>query len=356
MYTGYAEKFQTDIIVFYYNMNMEKVQSKLHKKLLNKVIFVFIDFGSKGSENRISDVDVQTELPHVGCQAAGNVEVHLASTFFVEQAASELFDRGYTWYFRFADDSRLKTPIEFNVFEKLIQSSKKYGFISVTRACVDPLWKITKTHCDKLKSSNATNVCSSILLNELIWPSGVIMFTDFEISHHSLWKNSLYKWLIKQVDKTQLSSMLSTVKHDVALYSLPASVIHSIGALMILHPHEIHRFNDIRYENTKRAKKNLIGNKLIAAEASVIATPLPVLDAFFKPYRFGWLGGDVASSFALPEASCFGIVNGKIGIRKDALGNACKLKNSAVMSEELYSMKYIWLFGDSLVGTSSDKV
>ena len=54
---------------------------------------------------------------------------------------------------------------------------------------------------------------------------------------------------------------------------------------------------------------------------------LPEFDELFFPQRFGWMGGDVATSIALPN-----------------LDNADSASNV-----------YIWLFGDSLVGTSSGK-
>jgi len=55
---------------------------------------------------------------------------------------------------------------------------------------------------------------------------------------------------------------------------------------------------------------------------------LPDFDELFLPQRFGWMGGDVATSVALPN-----------------LDNADNAPNV-----------YIWLFGDSLVGTSSGEI
>lgn len=55
---------------------------------------------------------------------------------------------------------------------------------------------------------------------------------------------------------------------------------------------------------------------------------LPEFDELFFPQRFGWMGGDVATSIALPNLDI-----------TDSASNV-----------------YIWLFGDSLIGTSSGKI
>ena len=83
---------------------------------------------------------------------------------------------------------------------------------------------------------------------------------------------------------------------------------------------------------------------------------LGVLDSNFVPSRFGWLGGDVAGSFALPDPGCFVVKNGALGLRKSLWKAAtCNTWQLAEGGEEyLVSKRYLWIFGDSLVGTSSD--
>ena len=88
----------------------------------------------------------------------------------------------------------------------------------------------------------------------------------------------------------------------------------------------------------------------------------------FKPRRFGWLGGDVGASIALPD------LNEIMRIRKHNECAFSRLNRSGTSSERFKEMvssksekkccgnidnyrinKYIWLFGDTFIGTSSSQ-
>eukprot|EP01035_Chromulina_nebulosa_P016976 gene16976-22472_t len=89
---------------------------------------------------------------------------------------------------------------------------------------------------------------------------------------------------------------------------------------------DVIRFDDIDYSvhlnpstvSSTNKTTNRHTDKAITVDRYLV-TPLVQLDKYFYPKTFGWLGGDVAASIRLPDK-----------------------KND----------RYIWLFGDSLVGTS----
>lgn len=75
--------------------------------------------------------------------------------------------------------------------------------------------------------------------------------------------------------------------------------------------------------NNTDTSRNIISVSLHSSKYQ--SRTIPELDELFFPQRFGWMGGDVATSVALPNL--------------DNLDSAPNV--------------YIWLFGDSLIGTSS---
>lgn len=85
---------------------------------------------------------------------------------------------------------------------------------------------------------------------------------------------------------------------------------------------------ELNVGSTMQWSINDTGNKIINASLHTLqyqSRSLPKLDEFFLPKRFGWMGGDVATSIALPNLD----------------------------NPESNPRVYVWLFGDSLIGTSS---
>jgi hypothetical protein len=100
-------------------------------------------------------------------------------------------------------------------------------------------------------------------------------------------------------------------------------VIHTVCAVAALQEREILRCTDIEYSFTYdyNLHSNIqTGVDSIDTTRKYLRTALHHLDEQFYPKRFGWIGGDVASSLALPS--------------EDGLDEA---------------FRYVWMFGDSLV-------
>lgn len=404
MFDGYAGPMKCTIVVFYYKMDVNLVKKRLSPVMLRSIKFVYVEL------NLVVESPTELALPlsrregSNTCKSSSKPEELAASDFFVEQAFTELIRMGYNWFFRFADDSRLIKPVQYNVFEMMQSYGKKYGFIGAARntpECVVPLWEKAIQHCETLnatamssasasKSTSTVVVvndiskyqCSDVLLSKTKWPRGVDVYSNFEISHRSVWETRHFKYLLSGMKKVTMSSIVSSPDQRVNklldnyfLYEYSDSTIHTLNMLMSLSALDIHRFRDITYELTRRAAPKVKTGKPV-----VTTRPLPLLDSYFSPYRFGWLGGDVASSFALPDPKCFSIVgvssgadtgsDKKIGLRKNS-GHDCvqvpttssqqsssqhtEIDGNVEITLENLPTRYVWLFGDSLIGTSSDK-
>jgi hypothetical protein len=131
------------------------------------------------------------------------------------------------------------------------------------------------------------------------------------------------------------------------------AAIHTVGMLGYLQQHEVEWLGDVLY-SAKMNKKGVIAAQPKStpeapkhsmttgtAQSQSQSHSLPQLNKLFQPQRFGWLGGDVATSCALPSL----------------LETSSSAKLTPVLvskgKEMGVSSRYIWLFGDSLIGTSS---
>jgi hypothetical protein len=120
------------------------------------------------------------------------------------------------------------------------------------------------------------------------------------------------------------------------------AAVHTVSVISSLHQSEIHRFEDIRYEALMNPKGAVHKQQDKWKDGAALrATPLFVLEKVFRPRRFGWMGGDVAASFALPPEACSPYLPKKEGREEE-----CGYGGS-------FLTRFVWLFGDTIIGTSS---
>jgi len=375
MFDGYAGPMKCDLVVFYYMMDVNLVKKLISPTLAKRLTFKYVELQLVVDGSKDLELPVARQKYSGICKGSSKPEELAASDFFVNQAFKELVKMRYNWFFRFADDSRLVKPIQYNVFEMMQSYGKKYGFIGATRNtpdCVHPLWEKAVERCENLNATSMGNIkkfqCSDVLLSKTKWPRGVDVYNNFEVSHRSVWETRHFKWLISNMKQLQLSSIISSSDSRVNklfdsfyLHEFGDSTIHTLNVLMSLNAIDIHRFRDITYELTRRATPKA------KTDRRVVTKPLPLLDSYFSPSRFGWLGGDVACSFALPDSKCFTTSSDKqIQLRQDLGSSDCiatraisnkrtEIDGNVEINLEHVPTRYLWLFGDSLVGTSSDK-
>lgn len=323
MYINYAKLWGCSIVVFHaQTLNETGIlhfrQHLLHAEVSSSVTFIEVDLS----------LYKQQQLPVSGRSNVGAVcgssdaETAAASRFLMSGATERLEAMGFHWFFRVADNSRLLEPVHYDVFKSMSSAGRRYGFLSIVRdnpPCVKGLWEACEALCAQFGN------CSDL---RTAWPEGVVVFTNFEVSHRSVWHSEMFRQLVKRRDESSNAQWGDAAVHTV-------SVISSLGQ------NEIHRFEDIRYEammNPKGTRSGVSGDK--ASSRLLGASKLTDLDSVFQPRRFGWLGGDVASSFALPSVLCASVGD------KASSGGSCGYDDPTLS-------RYIWLFGDSLVGTSA---
>ena len=330
IFSNYAKHHSCGFIVFHFatfnDTCIEEVKT-LWKSRGMKADVKFIQVAS--STTSIEHFQLSTSLSS-SC-GTRDPELFLASRFLISQAGQTLRNMGYEWYFRIADDSKLSQPVGYDIFDRLNSMGKRYGFLKVVldnEICLGNLWSSAFALC-----KNYHQVQCSPFLDK--WPTGVVVMTNFEVSHFSVWENQLFRQLNLQYEQSLHNGGDEVYWSDAA--------IHTVGMLSYLQENEVEWLGDMKYA----ARMNLKGvspmrttkSKHLTSEAlpTVSTTSIPELNKLFQPQLFGWLGGDVAASCALPnpkEVSTSESSNG--------LSNAL-------------STKYIWLFGDSLIGISNSR-
>lgn len=286
-----------------------------------------------------------------------NPEVRGAVKFLTLEAFDLLHDSlGYVWFFRFGDDSRLDKVVRYNLFRHLYQESKYYGYVSAVREhakCVHSLWRFGLDMCESFsKKSSPFDPCSELLHQ---WPENIVFFNNFEISYYSIWRSQSCSNFVKSLDQsppnTISNKFLRKLSHDkeseiskqltdssnngsIVPY-LSDAAIHTLCVSMSLSPDQIHRFVDVDYKvflspsipyyNISTGFKQSDSSQAVKSQVYDVQSLESSFDEIFHPKRFGWLGGDVSASIALPPRH----------------------------NDEI--KRYIWLFGDTLIGTSSDK-
>lgn len=318
MYMQYARAWSCPLVVFHsFSFNSSAIQY-VRNILADHDVTLSLSFELVNLTDYDQHIATRSSSPICGSTDA---ETAAASRFLMSGAHQRLEAMGYQWFFRVADNSRLLEPVRYDIIQMLRSSGKKYGFISIVRDnpfCVKGLWEATRRLCAHV------GPCSDLAD---IWPEGVVVFTNFEVSHWSVWHSDVFTGLVHERD--QLGD---------AMWGDAA--VHTASMISTLRQDEIHRFEDIRYE----ALMNPTGvqdRPLRGGGRSVEGLRVPSLDEAFHPRRFGWMGGDVASSFALPPESC----DSTLATASDG-SEVCGYDDPRMS-------KYIWLFGDSLIGTSS---
>lgn len=286
-------------------------------------------------------------------------ELFLASRFLIAQAGQALRNMGYEWYFRIADDSKLSQPVTYDIFDRLNAAGKRYGFSKIVldnEVCLGQLWPAALSHCQQRESHQHGEQCSPLLKQ---WPTGVVVITNFEVSHFSLWESPVFRHIVLMTEQALHNGNNAVYWSDAA--------IHTIGMIAHLHQNEVEWLGDVMYsakmnkkgltsatpESMPMSKQSSMSLSLSPTNITTLAAPsLPQLNRLFHPQRFGWLGGDVAASCALPSPSQL-----LESIDSDGDKNRVRGTNGGASGangkEGAMPSRYVWLFGDSLIGTST---
>jgi alpha 1,2-mannosyltransferase len=303
----------------------------------------------------------------------------LAVSLFLQRQVFEVLQLlGFSWFFRFPDDSRLLSPINSNPFASLQRSGKKFGFFSaavVQSDCFQSLLGLTDDLCGHLLALRKAVGDSSLpdLAVPLLptcsagykdWDKRRVMITSLSISHSSLWDSIFAAMLFDLTHQAGSSPLLSeeflpsgststagsSQFHSLLSFFVQVKssrdwrekianwgdlFVHNAIVFLSLASEEIHRFDDVFVE----FRFNADDSPAIGADtqkpaalavpdrsANLLRRPLPSLELLLAAQPLGWLGADVAASVPFPN-----------------------LENGQVKPPD----KLLWLFGDTLLGLSS---
>lgn len=230
---------------------------------------------------------------------------------YLALSAMEMLGDKYDWMWRLAPDSQLTENVTYDPFAAMAASGKTYGYLSTMTddsRCVAGLWDAVRAY---VSVKDLSPTFFSVL------PENVVFYNGFEISHRSLWQSEQYRDFFDYLDR----------KGGMFYHRWNEANIHTLALSLFARPEELHRFSDVGFEHwpfvkqvsSRAVNKKKLVHSLRGREMAVSAAP--ELDRLFAPRRLGFLGSDVATSFRLPSS---------------AKGHG----------------DYLWLFGDTFLGTS----
>lgn len=251
------------------------------------------------------------------------------SYFFRRQAAAVMGKMGFHWLFRFSLDSALDKPLPPSLFFSLERDGRVYAYLSrgpVDKPkCASAAWEAAVRFCAEHKAGDSR--CSSLFPRD--WPKHEVFQTSLEITRASVWQSPQCQGFLDQLERT-------VATHE----DIPDATLHTLCIAMSLRPGQMLQLEGVAYRRvaTVQGGGALVERKRDAVQPAALSpplpndryelTPLPSINALFEPQRFGWLGGDVAASVPMPPPY-----------------SQAKSNSS--------SNRFLWLFGDTLVGTSS---
>jgi hypothetical protein len=229
---------------------------------------------------------------------------------YLASQAVDMLSEKYDWLWRLAPEALLTENVTYDPFAMLASSGKRYGYLSTMQddtRCLTGLWDATRAYVS-VKDLEPT------FFNVL--PENMVFYNGFEIAHASLFTSPQYKDFFEFIDR----------QGGMFYHRWTEANVHTLALSLLTAPHELHRFSDVGFEHwpfIKQQSNRAVNKKALEHSVrgrSLTVSPAPELNSLFAARRLGFLGADVATSFRLPSVAGYG--------------------------------DYLWLFGDTFLGTS----
>lgn len=349
-YDNYLAFHPTPIIIFYSDRGAFDV-SIMQQQLALSAVLPLVSF------KPVALTSVEDFQSHSSC-VPRSAEIRATTFFFRYEATKMLKSLGFSWIFRFGDDSRLNKPVRFNIFEYMHREGKKFAYLGQVDdrpECIHDLHSLVHSLCGAhgtnltvsttgkhqrnlrasarrtkqennlsaprgLSSATAVTTAASHALpcaQLPFWREGRIFLTNFEVSHVGVWEAPICQQLFSATGQALRDGATVPLWGDAAL--------HTYCVLMSLDENDIVRLNDVDYRFNWTTATHIRMQDARDRSAKYKSAPIVAFNEAFLPQRIGWLGGDVAASVALPN---------ELDVR-------------------LPPNKLLFLFGDSIVGVST---
>jgi hypothetical protein len=380
-YDNFLKDYRYPVTVFYSLSVQPSFDRALVLELVGKQI---------SGAGIVTFVGIETQLyypkqqwPNVSAYACMPVdaEMYAVTKFLTFEAIKRLAYMGYEWFFRFDESSKLARPLLYDVFETLASEGRRFGFLNTIQDKT-PCWyqaiETVNTLCyghpegaSHKTPAKATYSCADSLDN---WPKHTAILSGFTVSHISVWKTPICEKIRSLVENSD-----DPLNH-VGAQVWPISFVHTYCVLAGTSSNQVKRF-EYRYYSVSWFTGKAVNDPAAAVSKSIARLSADIIsddmskhsvssvteiDAQFMPRRFGWLAGDCGYSFALPTISeVMNLVilpaSARIAAEATELNSTNSDSNNVKDSpEQLASTrvfnkfkKYVWLFDDSMVGTST---
>jgi hypothetical protein len=215
-------------------------------------------------------------------------------------------------------------------------------------------------------AATTTSQCTASLRD---WRRGLVILTNFEISHVSLWQapsTTRFLALLGEAPLTTSSSLFSSTvaaANSITNTTVTAtgdvrkarrvsrqwsdSAIHTVLALMALNASQIVQLSEVRYQYRWFTGVTSTDTDHRLRLSAYNSRSVPSLDRALSVQRLGWLGGDSAASIALSMTATSPTTSPTGNNRNDLNDSGSSGDRNAVVE------KVLFLFGDSLVGMST---
>jgi hypothetical protein len=374
LYSAFIGRFQYPVVVFYSafskpRFDRNKVNNLIGRDVTRYVQYVGVNtlqYYPRSQWENISDA-----YPCVLTEP----DMYAIAKFLQLDAIQQLSFMGYDWFFRFDESAQFARPIAYDIFQSLALGGKRAGFLNIMAgksSCFDKALETVNLlcygHVDGISSGSdllqtrhdyvkPQYHCSDAMLH---WPKYTVILGGFLITHISVWRSPLCQRLKAM---TEGSSNANTVAAQVWSSSF-LETFCIVGSVPV---QEIQRLRNPGYTfefYLPSANKSSVGlpnpTSLTTNDAHLYVTSTEAaVGAFFSPRRFGWLGGDCGYSFALPTVSELTEHIEFLHLTEKESSNSFSDQKPFVGRRAARNplhhrlKKYVWLFADSLIGTST---
>jgi hypothetical protein len=356
LYSGFTKQFEYPIVIFYSassepRFDRSKVIDLVGKEIATAVRFVGVNTVQYYPKNQWKNISsyscVETDR-----------EMYGIIKFLQFDAVLRLSYMGYEWFFRFDESSSFSKPVKYDIFQALALEGKRVGFLNTAKG-QSPCWKgaleTIHTLCYGIpegpgvdhgrhgKKLQAEYQCANTLDQ---WPQYVSMFGGFLVSHISVWKTPICQ---------RLRSIAESGDDSLGAQLWPISFVQTYCIVAGVPSHEIKKLDYTGYTYnwfTGKANNESLQSFAVISEFNQHkAVELTHVDNMFLPRRFGWLGGDCGYSVALPSAEELTDSSDVQLYNTSSIG--ASVKRARTYTKPKKFKKYLWLFADSLIGTST---
>ncbi len=219
----YNNKYKYPIIIFHEEELIPALPA-IRRYTHSQVFFQKVEFG-------VPNFLTQPVVYDIPCTS--KIGYRHMCRFHAKQVHKMPILQGLDWYWRLDDDSKLLTPVNYDVFLYMHNHNWLYGYAWIhwdANECTTGLWEATKKYIKE-------NHISPTFFHE--WPRPRLFYNNFEIAKFSIWTDPGYSKYIDYLDKLG----------GIYYHRWGDAPIKGLGLSLFVPMNQTHQFRDIGYEH-----------------------------------------------------------------------------------------------------------